>query len=81
VAQALIDVANENGGEDNISAVVILMESAEQIEPEEPPDPAVYRDTSLGLYQSPVTDDDEEPTVELPDSPLAGLEDKEKDED
>lgn len=81
VAQALIDLANENGGEDNISAVVILMESAEQIEPEEPPDPAVYRDTSLGLYQSPVSDDEDEPTEELPTSPLAGLEDEEKDED
>jgi protein phosphatase len=38
VAQALIDLANQRGGEDNISTVVILMDSAEKVEPETPQD-------------------------------------------
>jgi serine/threonine protein phosphatase PrpC len=68
VAQALIDLANERGGEDNISAIVILMESAGEIEPEEPPDPTIFRDTSVGLYQPPVPIDqlEDDPTIELP---------------
>lgn len=58
VAQELVSWANKRGGEDNISAVVIKMESAEEIESEDPPDPAYLVDTQVGLYQS-----------ELPDSP------------
>lgn len=53
VAHELIARANERGGEDNISAVVIKMESAEEITPEAPPDPAFLTDTQIGLYQSP----------------------------
>jgi serine/threonine protein phosphatase PrpC len=73
VVQALIDLANQRGGEDNISSVVIMMESAEEIEPEAPPDPAIFRDTSIGLYQSPVPADQlgDDPTIELPASPTA----------
>ena len=68
VAQALIDLANQRGGEDNISAVVIKMENAEEVKTEDPPDPAVYRETTIGLYQSPVPPEQlkDEPTLELP---------------
>jgi serine/threonine protein phosphatase PrpC len=67
VAQALIDRANSRGGEDNISAVVILMESADSIEPEDPPDPSIYTDTEVGLYQAPLSEDIlDDTTVELP---------------
>ncbi len=69
VAQSLIDLANERGGEDNISAVVILMENVGEIEPEEPPDPVVFEDTEIGLYQAEPADEPEESkhqTIELP---------------
>ncbi len=61
-AQRLIALANERGGEDNISVVAILMERAS--------DSADLDDTAIGLYQtgnSP-TDDD---TAELPAAPAA----------
>lgn len=68
VAEALIDLANQRGGEDNVSAVVILMENADEYQPDEPPDPSLFTDTQIGLYQS--DDDDQpptdEPTIELP---------------
>ncbi len=72
VAQALIDRANSRGGEDNISAVVILMESADAIAPEAPPDPAIYTDTEIGLYQAPPTDEGglDDTTLELPSGTL-----------
>jgi serine/threonine protein phosphatase PrpC len=70
VAQALIDLANERGGEDNVSAVVILQESVDDVETEDPPDePILLQDTSIGLYQAPVDtslDDLSEDTEELP---------------
>ena len=69
VAQQLIDLANQRGGEDNISAIVIVMENAEDIQPEDPPDPTVYADTEIGLYQSPEVEMDH-PTIELP--PVTG---------
>ncbi|MCD4684794.1 MAG: Stp1/IreP family PP2C-type Ser/Thr phosphatase, partial [Anaerolineae bacterium] len=76
VTQALVDLANKRGGEDNVSAVVIKMESSDEIEPEEPPDPANFEDTSVGLYQTELPEDtlDDDPdTVELvPDVENAG---------
>jgi protein phosphatase len=85
VAQALIDLANQRGGEDNVSVVVILMESAEEIEAEEPPDPAVLADTTIGLYQAPASDDEltrDDPTLEIaPASPLDALDDTALSED
>lgn len=66
VAQELIDLANRRGGEDNISVIVIMMESTEDIEPEEPPDPEIFHDTDIGLYQAPVVKDQDRSTVELP---------------
>jgi serine/threonine protein phosphatase PrpC len=79
VVQALIDLANQRGGEDNISTVVIMMESAEEIEPEEPPDPSIFQDTSIGLHQPPVPADQlsDDPTTELPASPRADLDEDE----
>lgn len=52
IAQSLIDLANERGGEDNISVVVILMENSSSVETEAPPDPALFEDTEIGLYQA-----------------------------
>jgi serine/threonine protein phosphatase PrpC len=69
IAQGLIDLANERGGEDNVSAVVILMESIEDVEPEAPPEPVLFDDTNVGLYQAPRPDDSAETdrsTLELP---------------
>ncbi|MBN1564678.1 MAG: Stp1/IreP family PP2C-type Ser/Thr phosphatase [Anaerolineae bacterium] len=70
VAQALVDLANQRGGEDNISVVVILMEDAAEVEPEDPPaDPALLRETTVGLYQVPseaALDAFDEETHELP---------------
>ncbi len=67
VAQELVNRANSRGGEDNISVVVIKMESSEEIASETPPDPENFADTQVGLYQ-PVTDEpiNEFDTVELP---------------
>jgi serine/threonine protein phosphatase PrpC len=77
VAQSLIDLANQRGGEDNISAIVVMMESAQEIEPEEPPDPVLFQDTPVGLHQPLVIPDEDEPTAELfvseADSPDAEL--------
>ncbi len=78
VAQQLIDLANQRGGEDNISAIVIMMENAEDIKPEDPPDPTVYADTEIGLYQSPAVEMDH-PTIELP--PVTGALDLDDDND
>ena len=69
IAQALIDLANGRGGEDNISVVVILMENAEDLEPEDPPDPAIFEDTEVGLFQAPPPEDEDganRATIELP---------------
>lgn len=68
VVQHLVQLANERGGEDNVSAVAIRMERADHVEPEDPPDSIVYRDTKVGLYQSASGDDDDDPAVtqELP---------------
>lgn len=68
VAQALIDLANERGGEDNISVAVLLMESVEDVEAEEPPDPIVFEDTEVGLFQSDPVDETspDHSTLELP---------------
>lgn len=69
VAQSLIELANERGGEDNVSAVVILMESVGEIEPEDPPDPVVFDDTEIGLYQAETSDElveSKHKTLELP---------------
>jgi protein phosphatase len=80
VAQALVDLANERGGEDNVSVVVVLMENADSIEPEEPPDPAVFADTAVGLYQAPEMFDDkplDDTTVELPGPLISDLDDDE----
>jgi PPM family protein phosphatase len=76
VAQQLIDLANARGGEDNISAIVIVMENAEDIEPEAPPDPAVYADTEIGLLQVENVEPDH-PTIELP--PVTGALDPDDD--
>ncbi|NDJ76921.1 MAG: Stp1/IreP family PP2C-type Ser/Thr phosphatase [Chloroflexi bacterium] len=66
IAQQLVDLANERGGEDNISAVVIVMERAEDVDFEEPPDPALFAETELGLYQaSPAEETTNRKTVEL----------------
>lgn len=37
ITQTLIDLARERGGEDNISAIVIVMERAEDVDPGQPP--------------------------------------------
>jgi serine/threonine protein phosphatase PrpC len=69
VAQALINLANKRGGEDNISAIVILMENAGNVPEEDPPDPILYADTEVGLYQAPADDEqsrDKAKTIELP---------------
>jgi len=70
VAQALITLANKRGGEDNISAIVILMENAGNVPQENPPDPVLYADTEVGLYQAPADDEqsnrDKAKTIELP---------------
>ena len=69
VADALVTLANSRGGEDNVSVVVILMENAEDIEPEEPPDPALFRNTEVGLHQTEDMDERHmDSTIEL--SPL-----------
>jgi serine/threonine protein phosphatase PrpC len=60
IAQDLIDLANKRGGQDNISAVVVLMERAEDVEREEPPNPILYEDTDVGLYQVPPLDEPDE---------------------
>ncbi len=68
-ARALVKAANEGGGEDNISVVVIRMERAEDVKAGPPPDPVVYDDTEVGLFQAPSTDGDAEvgrDTLELP---------------
>ncbi len=52
IAQTLIDRANARGGEDNISAVVIVMERAADVVPEEPPSEVVFDDTEVGLFQA-----------------------------
>jgi serine/threonine protein phosphatase PrpC len=81
VAQELIDLANKRGGEDNISAIVILMENAENVPQEDPPDPILYADTEVGLFQAPADDDQtsrdkaktlELPAIELPDVDESG---------
>ncbi len=68
IASALIDLANKRGGEDNISVVVILMERAQDVKPEDPPDPLLFGDTDIGLYQAPdvETTPTDQPTMELP---------------
>ncbi|MBN1200822.1 MAG: Stp1/IreP family PP2C-type Ser/Thr phosphatase [Anaerolineae bacterium] len=68
IAQSLIDLANQRGGEDNISAVVVLMERSTDIEPGEPPAPVLITDTQVGIYQAPLPDDlaqHDRPTEEL----------------
>lgn len=52
VAHTLVAMANERGGEDNISAVVILLERTDGIEAEDPPEEALFQDTTIGLYQA-----------------------------
>jgi serine/threonine protein phosphatase PrpC len=74
VAQALIKLANERGGEDNISAVVVMMESAEEIEPEDPPDTVIFQDTAVGLQESPEASDEDEPLNEEPSASMPGHE-------
>jgi protein phosphatase len=69
VAQKLIELANSRGGEDNISVIVIVMERAEDVPPEERPDPILFEDTEVGLYQAPEGADLDKldpPTLELP---------------
>jgi protein phosphatase len=68
VAQHLIRLANKRGGEDNISVIAILMENAEDIEADPPPDSIVFLDTEIGLFQAPLDDEDypERKTLELP---------------
>ncbi|HEX2978934.1 MAG TPA: Stp1/IreP family PP2C-type Ser/Thr phosphatase [Anaerolineaceae bacterium] len=53
IASALVDLANKRGGEDNISVVVVLMERAQDVKPSDPPDPLLFGDTDIGLYQAP----------------------------
>jgi serine/threonine protein phosphatase PrpC len=68
IAQKLIDLANQRGGEDNISVVVIVLESAKDIPAEEPPDPVALEDTEIGLHQAPLSEEREpsDDTDELP---------------
>jgi protein phosphatase len=68
IAQKLIDLANQRGGEDNISVVVIVLESAKDIPAQEPPDPAALADTEIGLHQAALPDEGEQSddTDELP---------------
>lgn len=74
VAQELVRWANKRGGEDNISAVVIKMESADEIEPEDPPDPAYLYDTQVGLYQSKLPEEPgEQDTLELDPDRIAAI--------
>jgi protein phosphatase len=60
IVEMLIALANERGGEDNISAVAIVMEQADTLELGDPPDPIVYQDTDIGLYQAPEPEDPDE---------------------
>jgi protein phosphatase len=68
IAQELIRLANQNGGEDNISVIVIVMEKAEDVPAEDPPAEIFLADTEVGLFQSPIVEDDvkDDPTLELP---------------
>jgi protein phosphatase len=68
IAQELIKLANQRGGEDNISVVVIVMEKAEDVQPEEPPDEIFLADTEVGLFQAPPVEEEskDSPTLELP---------------
>lgn len=84
VAMQLVKQANKRGGEDNISAVVIKMESADEIDQGARPDPAYLSDTQVGLYQADAPDDDpdgDSDTVELdPEHAMTAVEQSEPDE-
>ena len=68
IANQLVEMANQRGGEDNVSAVVILMEKGEDIEHEEPPEELLFSDTDIGLYQAEpeAEEESERITRELP---------------
>lgn len=73
--QVLINLANQRGGEDNVSAVVVKMESSDEIEQEKPPDPVEFEDTQVGLYQAEASGDElnsDRDTVELKRTKNAG---------
>ncbi len=68
VAHELVERANARGGEDNISVIAILMENAEDIEAESPPDAILFVDADGSLFD-PLPDDEDYPerkTLELP---------------
>jgi serine/threonine protein phosphatase PrpC len=65
-ARALVKAANQGGGEDNISVVVIRMERAKDAPAVQPQAPAVYDDTDVGLFQAPLDGDLGRDTLELP---------------
>jgi len=66
VVQDLIERANARGGEDNISVIAILMENAEDIEAESPPDAILYADIEASLSQPQDMEYPERKTLELP---------------
>ncbi len=66
VVQDLIERANARGGEDNISVIAILMENAEDIEAESPPDAILYADIEDSLSRSQDMEYPERKTLELP---------------
>lgn len=84
IATRLVKQANKRGGEDNISAVVIKMESADEVEQGERPNPAYLHDTQVGLYQADAQDGDtdaEFDTIELdPERTLSALEQSDQSE-
>ena len=64
-AHRLVELANERGGEDNISVITVLMERAEEVLTEDAPSPALFADTDKGLLEqdAPLNDED---TTEFP---------------
>ncbi len=56
IAQKLISLANQRGGEDNISVIVVIMERAGDVEVDALNDAALLEDTQIGLYHPEGTD-------------------------
>lgn len=75
IAVSLVEAANQRGGEDNISVVVIVFERAEDSEVETAPDAILFEDTETGLFQpgstqlSPDVITQELPSVTTDDQP------------
>ena len=76
ITQALVDLANARGGQDNVSVIALIMERAEDRDQAERPEASLVDATQIGLYQAPVLDVEslERKTLELPAVQLADQE-------